>query len=75
MEDVVVEPVTEHELNVAHNTEVTVLVIVPVMLKGSKVEQSVAVAVPQDDVELLDGSVLEGLSLFLSGSFFGGLGL
>lgn len=75
MEDVVVEPVAEHELNVAHDTEVTVLVIVPVMLKGSKVEQSVAVAVPQDDVELLDGSVLEGLSLFLSGSFFGGLGL
>ncbi len=63
----------------AQDTDVTVAVNVPETLNSNKVEQSVAVAVAQEDVEeeveevVLDSSF--SLSLFGSGSLTGGFGL
>jgi len=56
-----------------------VVLTVPDMLICSKVEQSVTVAVQEDedeeDFEVLEGSVLVGSSLFGSRSLTGGTGL
>jgi hypothetical protein len=58
-------------------TEVLVVLTVPDTLTCKRVEQSVTVAVQEDEVdEVEEGSVLVGsLSLFESGSLTGGRGL
>ena len=58
--------------------EVVVVLTVPEMLICNRVEQSVTVAVQEDDeeeVDELEGSVLVGSSLFGSGSLTGDTGL
>lgn len=74
--DVVVDdPVAEHRENVEQDTEVIVDVTVPGTLNVKVVEQSVAVAASQVDVED-DVVVLDGfLSLSRSGSLTGGFAL
>ena len=74
--DVVVDdPVAEHWENVEQDTEVTVAVIVPETLNLKILEQSVAVAVSQDDVDDDEVVVDSSLSLSGSGSLTGGFGL